>query len=120
MENLRPRGLGKPNPSAASLLNHLRREGLRHQHVAYRQLGRTTSDTTHAVELLTSEGGQGQLDRARKHAADMLRRAGDASLYLDSCEVECRTRGGRGGWRDKTLTKRFSVKEIAMLIGRQG
>lgn len=72
------------------------------------------------IALISSvlvEGGQGQLDRARKHAADMLRRAGDASLYLDSCEVECRTRGGRGGWRDKTLTKRFSVKEIAMLMG---
>lgn len=73
------------------------------------------------IALISSvlvEGGQGQLERARKHATDMLRRAGDASLYLDSCEVECRTRGGRGGWSDKTLTKRFTVKEIAMLIGR--
>jgi len=71
------------------------------------------------ISSVLVEGGQGQLERARSHAADMLRRAGDASLYLDSCEVECRTRGGRGGWRDKTLTKRFPVKEIAMLIGRQ-
>lgn len=74
------------------------------------------------IALISSvliEDGQGQLERARRHAADMLRRAGDAGRLLNSCEVECRTHGGRGGWRDKTLTKRFAVNEIAKLIGRQ-